>query len=451
MSAALDVLPHPLPVGVASIEHALDGMPVGGWDGLEPQLVRELATRMMRAEARLKAHQLAAARALEASGIAKQSGATSTGAMLAGSFGGDRRAAESMVHRGKALAGAPTTQDALAAGEIGDAQAGIIAAAVNDLPDDTTDEQKQSCEKSLIDDAAKYSLKDLRSRSKRATDRFKPEPEAAKDEDKNVEAEEKRAWSTSEFWMKANGDGTTSGGFKLPDAQADMLDAAIKAICAPKRDHLRDHPGTKPDGGTPDATSDGHSGHSFYDRELEWRTRMGVGFAELCSRLPGHLLPGRSGLGATLMVRLDLDTLINGVKAATLSTGTRISASQARLMACNLGLIPQVFGGKSLPLDHGHEQRLFTKAQKQALAARDHGCTFPGCDRPPEQSEAHHYRKPWALGATTELADGVLICPHHHRLIHSEAWAIRLSPIHGRVEYRAPGSVVWRQNHRWRP
>lgn len=178
---------------------------------------------------------------------------------------------------------------------------------------------------------------------------------------------------------------------------------------------------------------------------------MDMGFAELCSHLPGHLLPGRSGLGATLLVRLDLDTLINGVKAATLSTGTRISASQARLMACNLGLIPQVFGGKSLPLDHGHEQRLFTKAQKQALAARDHGCTFPGCDRPPEQSEAHHDRKPWALGATTELADGVLICPHHHGLIHSEAWPIRLSPTDGRVEYRAPGSVVWRQNHRWRP
>ena len=29
-----------------------------------------------------------------------------------------------------------------------------------------------------------------------------------------------------------------------------------------------------------------------------------------------------------------------------------------------LGIIPEVFGGKSLPLDHGHEQRTFTKAQK---------------------------------------------------------------------------------------
>jgi hypothetical protein len=150
------------------------------------------------------------------------------------------------------------------------------------------------------------------------------------------------------------------------------------------------------------------------------------------------------------MVHLDLDTLTDGIKAATLSTGTRISASQARLMACNLGIIPQVFGGRSVPLDHGHEQRLFTKAQKQALAARDGGCTFPGCDRPPEQTEGHHWRAPWSHGGTTTLDDGVLICPHHHRLVHADGWRLREGP-DGHIQYQRPGSDVWRQNHRWRP
>lgn len=406
VSAVLE-LPHPLPGDVAALESVLDQMPIGGWAGLEPALVRSLAERLMRVEARVKAHQLAAARALEASGLAKQSGATSTGAMLAGAFGGDRRAAESMVHQGQALEDAPATEEALAAGEIGAAQAGIIAGAVGDLPNDTTPEQKKACEETLVGDAGKYSLKDLRSRSKRITDQFKPKPDVDATENSNLEDEEKAAWKKSEFWMRANGDGTSTGGFRLPQAQADMLEAAIKSICAPKRDHLRDHPGARPAGPT-DST-----GHAFYDRELDFRTRMGAGFAELCSHLPGHLLPGRSGLGATLIVHLDYATLVDGVKAATLSTGTRLSAAQVRLMACNLGIVPQVFGGTSLPLDHGHERRLFTKAQKQALAARDGGCTFPGCDRPPEQAEGHHWRAPWSAGATTKLDDGVLICPHH--------------------------------------
>ncbi len=87
--------------------------------------------------------------------------------------------------------------------------------------------------------------------------------------------------------------------------------AAIQAISAPKRDHLHDH--------TPAA-------ESYYDRDLEYRHRLGMGFAELCGHLPGDKLPGKGGLGPTLIVRLDHDTLIDGLKAATLSTGTRISA-----------------------------------------------------------------------------------------------------------------------------
>ncbi|MCL3819050.1 HNH endonuclease signature motif containing protein [Aeromicrobium wangtongii] len=445
MSALLEQLPHPLTDGVTALEDALDRMPVDGWRGLEPDVLRSAAERLMRIEARVKAHLLAATRALEDTGAAKDAGATSTGALLAGAFGGDRRAADAMVHRGKRLEAAPATEQALAGGKIGAAQADIIAGAIKDLPDDTTAEQKQACEDTLIGDAARYSLKDLRSRARRITDQFKPEPEVDQTENDTLQDQEKKAWGASEFWMRSNGNGTTTGGFTLPDAQADMLMAAIKAVSAPRRDHLRDHPGAA--GQSPE---DGETGSSFYDRELAYRTRLGMGFAEVCSRLPGHLLPGRTGLGATLLVHLDLATLVDGVKAATLSSGTRISASQARLMACQLGIIPQVFGGKSVPLDHGHEQRLFTKAQKQALSARDGGCTAPGCDRPPEQCEGHHWRQPWSHGGATTLDDGVLICPFHHRRVHEQNWQARLGPT-GHIQWRRPGDATWQQNHRWRP
>lgn len=438
--AAVEQLPHPLMDGVAALEAALDGMPVDGWSGLEPDVLRSSAERLMRIEARVRAQLMAATRALDAAGVAASAGATTTGGMLAGAFGGDRRAADAMVHRGKKLGSAPATQDALAAGQIGAAQADIIAGAIGDLPDDTSPADRQACEDTLIGDAARLSLKDLRSRSRRITDQFKPEPEVDRHENDDLEATERRSWAASQFWMRPNGNGTTSGGFTIPDAQADMLETALAAICAPKRDHLRDHPGAGGDAGAA----------SVYDRDLDRRTRLGMAFAELCGHLPGHLLPGRSGFGATLMVRLDLETLTRGVRAATLSTGTRISASQARLMACSLGIIPQVFGGRSLPLDHGHEQRLFTKAQKQALADRDGGCTFPGCDRPPEQTEAHHWRSPWSHGGTTTLADGVLICPHHHRVIHADDWSLRQGP-DGCIQYRRPGSDRWQTNHRWRP
>jgi hypothetical protein len=440
MSAeVVEELPHPLLDGVAALECALDGMPVDGWAGLESGVLRSSAERLMRIEARVKAQLMAVTRALDATGAAEDAGASSTGALLAGSFGGDKRAGDAMVHRAKKLAGARGAEKALADGQIGAAQADIIAGAIADLPAGTTDEQKQACEDTLIGDAPKYSLKDLKSRSKRITDQFKPEPEVDEIENDDLEAQEKAAWAKSEFWSRPNGDGTTTGRFRLPDAQAEMLEAAVKAVSAPKRDHLRDHPG---------ASSD--TGESIYDRELEYRTRMGMGFAEVCSRIPANLLSARSGYGATLMVHLDLKTLIDGIKAGTLSGGTRVSASQVRHMACTAGIIPLVFNGKSLPIDHGHEQRLFTKSQKQDLSFRDGGCTAPECDKPPEQTEGHHWRLPWAHGATTTLADGVLLCPFHHRKVHQDNWQARLAA-DGHIEWLRPGDTAWQRNHRWRP
>ena len=433
--APLVPLPHPLVVAVEQIEGALGRMPLGAWEGLSPVEVRELTERLLRVEARVKAQQIAAARVLEASGLAKQLGARSTGAMLAGSFGGDQRGGDQMVQIGKALESATRTEEAFARGEIGASQAGIIAAAVADLPDDTTPQQRQACEDTLIGDAGKYSLKDLRSRSLRITDQFTPAPDVDAIENDILERREKDAWRRAEFTMVNDGDGSCRGTYRIPEAQGDMLLAAIQAICAPKRDHLHDD--------TPAA-------ESYYDRDLQYRHRLGMGFAELVGHLPGDKLPGKGGLGPTLMVRLDHDTLVDAIKAATLSTGTRISANQVRLMACNAGIIPQVFGGKSLPLDHGHEQRLFTKTQKQAQAARDGGCTFPGCDRPPEHCEGHHWRMRWADGGHTHLDDGVLICPFHHRTIH-DGWAVRLSPADGHPEYQAPHTTTWKRNHRWRP
>ena len=250
---------------------------------------------------------------------------------------------------------------------------------------------------------------------------------------------ERRAWAASEFWLVDNRDGTHRGGFVLPDAQADMLRTAIEAISAPRRDHLHDHRGS----------DDGSA--SMFDRDLAHRTRLGIGLAELCGHLPTDELPGKGGVGATLTVALDYDTLVGGVKPATLSTGTRISAGQVRQMACRLGIIPLVFNGKSLPLDHGSERRYFSAAQRRAMECRDGGCSAPGCARPPGWCEAHHAKQPFSIGKTTHLDEGVLLCAFHHRRVHDDGWAVRFSATDGHPEYRLPGSDTWQRNHRWRP
>jgi hypothetical protein len=75
-------------------------------------------------------------------------------------------------------------------------------------------------------------------------------------------------------------------------------------------------------------------------------------------------------------------------------------------------------------IDLGREQRLYSALQRIGLAARDGGCRWPGCDRPASWSEAHHINQ-WARDhGKTDLADGILLCRHHHMLLHNNHWEI---------------------------
>jgi hypothetical protein len=59
-----------------------------------------------------------------------------------------------------------------------------------------------------------------------------------------------------------------------------------------------------------------------------------------------------------------------------------VSIETVRRNACADGAIPILFDGKRA-IDVGRAKRFFTPRQRIALAARDGGCRFPGCERPP--------------------------------------------------------------------
>ena len=57
----------------------------------------------------------------------------------------------------------------------------------------------------------------------------------------------------------------------------------------------------------------------------------------------------------------------------------------------------------------GRTRRIATLPQTIALYARDKGCSFPGCDIPPEWCERHHILS-WAEGGLTDLNNLTLLC-----------------------------------------
>lgn len=100
-----------------------------------------------------------------------------------------------------------------------------------------------------------------------------------------------------------------------------------------------------------------------------------------------------------------------------------ISIDSVKRIACEGGILPIRFTETDDVVALGREERLFTGRQKVALAVRDGGCLWPGCDRSPNWTEAHHIT-PWASGGNTDLCDGVLLCRHHHMLLHNNHWTI---------------------------
>lgn len=76
------------------------------------------------------------------------------------------------------------------------------------------------------------------------------------------------------------------------------------------------------------------------------------------------------------------------------------------------------------PLDVGREHRLYTPSQRVALAVRDGGCLFPGCSVPASYCEAHHCDHWHADQGRTDIDRGILLCRHHHMLLHNNGWRI---------------------------
>ena len=129
-----------------------------------------------------------------------------------------------------------------------------------------------------------------------------------------------------------------------------------------------------------------------------------------------------------------------------LEDGTRVSAETSRRLACDSGLVRIARAPDGSLLDVGRRTRTIPPALRRALEVRDRGCRFPGCGL--RFTDAHHVRH-WADGGETSLANCLLLCRHHHRLVHEDGW---------RVEWWGDGRPVFFDprggthfDGRWRP
>ena len=89
---------------------------------------------------------------------------------------------------------------------------------------------------------------------------------------------------------------------------------------------------------------------------------------------------------------------------------------------CDAKVIRLIRDSDAEILDLGRAVRTAPLKFWQALAVRDGGCVFPGCDAPPMRCQAHHILWWDRDQGHTSLSNLALLCHHHHHLVHEGRW-----------------------------
>jgi hypothetical protein len=369
---------------------------------------------LQRIRAALETKRLTYLAALERAGVHRRDGHVSTAAWIADRYGESAGAAKREVRTATALEQAPIVRDALRSGEVPISAVGILVEAREAHP-----EAFDRAARDLVEQATSVSADELR----------------------RVVAE----WSQSV---------DEAEGGEL-DRLARMRERRSLSVCAVPSGMVRVTGELDPETGEPVVTAL----RAIVDAGLRGRGSVGdsrtVGqrYADALGELAERYLSSSdrasvAGERPTVTVMIDAGALVGDDGLGRLDHAGAVPARVARMLACDAGIQRVVLSPRSEPLDVGRRTPVVPPAIRRALIARDDGCTFPGCERPPRWADAHHVRH-WTNGGVTAISNLVLLCREHHRVIHEGMFAVRMAG--GTPVFTRPDGTVMRDRTARRP
>jgi hypothetical protein len=291
------------------------------------------------------------------------------------------------------LTGRPLVAAALAAGELSVDAASAVCAAVAGLPVGVPAVQVGSVERLLVDVAAADGTGAVTKWAARIAQQWSPDL---------LEQREAAARAARFLSVTTGRDGSVGVAGRFDQEGGALLTAVLGALAAPAP--------------AVDGVPDGR------DAGARWADAL----LQLCRHATPDL-PQVGGERPNVLLTISLETLRDGLAdldplagaglsaamlpapgrpggAGLLAGGVPISPGAARKILCDANVIPVVCAGASEVLDVGRATRTIPVAIRRALVLRDQGCVFPGCDRPPSWTDAHHIVY-WSDGGPTCLTN----------------------------------------------
>jgi uncharacterized protein DUF222/HNH endonuclease len=310
----------------------------------------------------------------------------------------------------------PQVAVAQAAGQISPEHGRMIMLTLDKLPPSVSMEDRALAEKHLVEAALTLRPREVGLLGQRILAHLHPDGVLAD----NAEQQRHRS-----FLLHPEADGSYTARGRLTPACGAQLLAWLTPRSAPRPS---DEIG-------PDLRSHGQRMHDA----LEQLAGLAVRRTELVE----------SGAPAQVIISMTADQLRTRQGVVETSFGQLLPVNDALRMADEASLHLLLRDRRGVVLEHGHTKRIATRAQTLALTARDQGCTFPGCDHPPEHCQRHHIIG-WADGGATDLDNLTLLCTFHHREFERGGWNCRM--VDGQPHWIPPAWIdparTPRRNHR---
>jgi hypothetical protein len=206
------------------------------------------------------------------------------------------------------------------------------------------------------------------------------------------------------FDLRPTPDGMYRGEFRLTGTAGAKLQAVLGPLAKPRIDPTTQQEDLR------------HHGQRRHDA-LE----------DVCDRLlRAGTLPDSGGTPATVIVTVSLQDLTERTGYGRTTDGTLLPTAEVLQLADQADILPTVLTPTGAVLAMGRSRRVATPTQTLALIARDSGCSFPGCDHPPEWCERHHIVD-WIDGGMTNLDNLTLLCRFHHHNFASRGWTCAMN------------------------
>jgi hypothetical protein len=168
-----------------------------------------------------------------------------------------------------------------------------------------------------------------------------------------------------------------------------------------------------------------HRAGTSWDDQTE-RTlpqRMADALVELADAdSKGQVTGGRER--PTVLAVVPYDTLVERAGKPGIVDGEVIGAAEIARLLCTADIHRVITGSDSIPIDLGQKRRLASDHQYKLLAARDGGCRWAGCQRPPDWCDAHHIDEVVRNNGPTDLINLALFCNAHHHMLHDRGWTL---------------------------